>query len=241
METTQSPRDTLATEDPQADEKNGAGEESAVALELMTDESEESEGAASLDVSRPRSLAEMLIEAGMLSAEQVRKAEEDARRDSLTLSRVLVRIEWGRRRQWPEYSGWFAPSPSPNRTCPFQGIRLSIRWVRPMCREHQLFRHRRRVRTSLLRRNSLRSTPIRLPSFAMRPAFPTSDYYEGSATRPALAEGWPTPLPESRSRFPSSPRLRLRAVLGSASTPGTARCRARHRETPVDWSSVSLS
>ena len=91
METTESPQDTLATEDPQADEKNGAGEESAVALELMTDESEESEGAASLDVSRPRSLAEMLIEAGMLSAEQVRKAEEDARRDSLTLSRVLVR------------------------------------------------------------------------------------------------------------------------------------------------------
>ena len=131
--------------------------------------------------------------------------------------------------------------PPPNRTCPFQGIRLSIRWARPMYREHRLFRHLRRVRTSLLRRNSLRSTPIRLPSFAMRPAFPTSDYYEGSATRPALAEGWPTPLPESRSRFPSSPRLRLRAVLGSASTPGTARCRARHRETPVDWSSVSLS
>ena len=25
---------------------------------------------------------------------------------------------------------WSAPSPSPNRTCPFQGIRLSIRWVR---------------------------------------------------------------------------------------------------------------
>ena len=41
-------------------------------------------------------------------------------------------IEWGRRRQWPEYSGWFAPSPSPTRTCDFHHIRLSIRWVRPM-------------------------------------------------------------------------------------------------------------
>ena len=61
-------------------------------------------------------------------------------------------------------------------------------------REHRLFRHHRRVHTSLLRRSSLRSTPIRLPPFAMRPAFPTSDYYEGSAPRPALAAGWPTPV-----------------------------------------------
>ena len=74
----------------------------------------------------------------------------------------------------------------------------------------------------------------------MRPAFPTSDYYEGSATRPALAEGWPTPLPESRTCFPSSTRLRLHAVLGPACTPGTARCRARHREMPRVWSSTSL-
>ena len=99
-----------------------------------------------------------------------------------------------------------------------------------MCRERELFRHRRRVRTSLLRRSSLRSTPIRLPPFAMRPALPASDYYEGSVPRPALAEGWPTPSPESRARFPSSHRLRLRAVLGSACTPGTARCRARPSE-----------
>ena len=70
------------------------------------------------------------------------------------------------------------------------------------------------------------------PPFAMWSAFPTSDYYEGSATRPTLAEGWPTPLPESRTSLPSSPRLRLRAVLGPASTPGLARCRARHREMP---------
>ena len=41
----------------------------------------------------------------------------------------------------------------------------------------------------------------RLPSFAMWPAFPTSDYYEGSAPRPALAAGWPTPLPESWTRI----------------------------------------
>ena len=67
----------------------------------------------------------------------------------------------------------------------------------------------------------------------MRPAFPTSDYYEGSAPHPALAEGWPAPSPESRTWFPSSPRLRLRAVLGPASTPGLARCLARHRDTPV--------
>ena len=57
----------------------------------------------------------------------------------------------------------------------------------------------------------------------MWPAFPTSDYYEGSATRPTLAEGWPTPLPESRTSFPSSPRLRLRAVLARI-----------HRRTPMD-------
>ena len=78
------------------------------------------------------------------------------------------------------------------------------------------------------------------PPFAMWSAFPTSDYYEGSATRPTLAEGWPTPLPESRTCFPSSTRLRLHAVLGPACTPGTARCRARHREMPRVWSSTSL-
>ena len=78
------------------------------------------------------------------------------------------------------------------------------------------------------------------PPCAMWPAFPTSDYYEGSATRPTLAEGWPTPLPESRTSFPSSPRLRLRAVLGPASTPGTTRCRARHRRMPVKGSTAAL-
>ena len=50
--------------------------------------------------------------------------------------------------------------PPPNRTCDFHRIRLSIRWVRPVCREHRLFRHPRRVHTSPLRRSSLRSTPI---------------------------------------------------------------------------------
>ena len=74
----------------------------------------------------------------------------------------------------------------------------------------------------------------------MRPAFPASDYYEGSATRPALAEGWPTPLPESRTCFPSSTRLHLHAVLGPACTPGTARCRARHRRMPIKGSTASL-
>ena len=74
----------------------------------------------------------------------------------------------------------------------------------------------------------------------MWPAFPASDYYEGSAPRPALAAGWPTPLPESRTWFPSSRRLRLRVVLGSAYTPGTARCRARHRDTPV-WLESGIS
>ena len=108
-------------------------------------------------------------------------------------------------------------------------------------REHRLFRHHRRVHTSLLRRSSLRSTPIRLPPFAMRPAFPTSDYYEGPAPRPALAAGWPTPSPESRTWFPSSRRLRLHAVLGPAFTPSLARCLARHRDTPVVWSPASLS
>ena len=107
-------------------------------------------------------------------------------------------------------------------------------------RDHQRFRHRRRVHTSLLRRSSLRSAPIRLPPFAMQPAFPTSDYYEGSAPRPALAGGWPTPLPENRTWFPSSRRLRHRAVLGSAYTPGPALCRARHRGTPFIWSAAPL-
>ena len=65
----------------------------------------------------------------------------------------------------------------------------------------------------------------------MWPAFPASDYYEGSVPRSALAAGWPTPLPESRTWFPSSRRLRLHSALGSAFTPGTAPCRARHRET----------
>ena len=50
--------------------------------------------------------------------------------------------------------------PPPNRTCDFHRIRLSIRWVRLVCREHRLFRHPRRVHTSRLRRSSLRSTPI---------------------------------------------------------------------------------
>ena len=108
-------------------------------------------------------------------------------------------------------------------------------------REHWLFRHHRRVHTSLLRRSSLRSTPIRLPPFAMRPAFPTSYYYEGPAPCPALAAGWPTPSPESRTWFPSSRRLRLHAVLGPAFTPSLARCLARHRDTPVVWSPASLS
>ena len=82
--------------------------------------------------------------------------------------------------------------------------------------------------------------PSDCPPFAMRPAFPASDYYEGSATRPALAEGWPTPLPESRTCFPSSTRLHLHAVLGPACTPGTARCRARHRRMPIKGSTASL-
>ena len=99
-----------------------------------------------------------------------------------------------------------------------------------MCREHRLFRHRRRVRTSLLRRNSLRSTPIRLPPFAMRPAFPTSDYYEGSAPRPALAEGWPTPLPESRSRIEWGRRRRWPGGPGwSAPSPSPNRTCDFHR------------
>ena len=74
----------------------------------------------------------------------------------------------------------------------------------------------------------------------MWPAFPASDYYEGSAPRAALAAGWPTPFPGSRTWFPSSRRLRLRVVLGPASTPGTARCRARHRGMPVKGSTASL-
>ena len=109
-----------------------------------------------------------------------------------------------------------------------------------MCREHRLFRHHRRVHTSLLRRSSLRSALIRLSPFAMRSAFPTSDYYEDSATRPTLAAGWPTPSSESRTSFPSSTRLRLHAVLGPACTPGLARCRARHRRMPVKGSTASL-
>ena len=71
-------------------------------------------------------------------------------------------------------------------------------------------------------------------------AFPTSDYYEDSAPHPALAAGWPTPLPGSRTWFPSSPRLRLRVVVGPACTPGTAPCRARHRRVPVKGSTASL-
>ena len=74
----------------------------------------------------------------------------------------------------------------------------------------------------------------------MWPAFPTSDYYEGSAPRQVLAAGWPTPSPESRTCFPSSRRLHQHAVLGPAFTPSTARCRARHREMPVAWSPTSL-
>ena len=149
-------------------------------------------------------------------------------------------IGWGRRRQWPDCSGWSAPSPPPNRTCDFHRIRLSPGWVRPAGREHRLFRHRSRVHTSLLRRSSLRSTPIRLPTFAMWTAFPSSDYYAGSVTRPALAEGWPAPTPESRTSFPSSQRLRLHIVLGPASTPCLALCRARHRRMPVRGSTASL-
>ena len=49
-----------------------------------------------------------------------------------------------------------------------------------------------------------------------------------------------TPSPGSRTWFPSSRRLRLRAVLGSAYTLGTARCRARHRRMPVRGSTASL-
>ena len=49
-----------------------------------------------------------------------------------------------------------------------------------------------------------------------------------------------TPSAESRTWFPSSPKLRLRAVLGPAFTPGLARCRARHRRMPVKGSSASL-
>ena len=62
-------------------------------------------------------------------------------------------------------------------------------------------------------------------------AFPSSDYYEGSAPRSALAASWPTPLPESGTWFPSSRELRRRVAVGSACTPGAVRGRARRQGT----------
>ena len=57
---------------------------------------------------------------------------------------------------------------------------------------------------------------------------------------PTLPDGGPTPSPESRSWFPSSSRLRLRAVLGPTFTPRTTRCRARHRRMPVKGSTAPM-
>ena len=129
----------------------------------------------------------------------------------------------------------------PHRTgrAPFKASGSPSDGLDTMCWEHRLFRHLRRVHTALLQRNALRSAPSDCP-FAMRPAFPTSDYYEGSATRPALAAGWPTPSSESRTSFPSSRRLRLHAVLGPACTPSTALCRTRHRRMQVKGSTTPL-
>ena len=150
-------------------------------------------------------------------------------------------IELGRDRA---ADAWIAPGgcsiPPPNRTCGFHRIRLSTGWVYPRDSRCSTFI------VGCLHPFSgvIRVVPIhRLPSFARWPAFPVSDYYEGSVPHPALAAGWPPPLPESWTRFPSSRRLRLHSALGSAFTLGTARCRARHRGTagdtecgaPVHW------
>ena len=69
-----------------------------------------------------------------------------------------------------------------------------------MGREHLLFRH--------LRYRQFASFHTHLGW----PAFPTSDYYEGSATRPTLAEGWPSVAGEP-DELPKFAWLRLRAVL----------------------------
>ena len=143
-------------------------------------------------------------------------------------------IEWGQRRRWPNCFGWFAPSPSPNRTCDFHRIRLSARWVRPMCVGNICFSS---IVVGFIHPSSgvVRSVPLPSdcpPSPCDRLSRPRTTT-KALPPRPALAAGWPTPLPESRTRFPSSRRLHLHAVLGSACTPGTARCRARHRRMPV--------
>jgi len=60
-------------------------------------------------------------------------------------------------------------------------------------------------------------------------AFPTADYYEGSAPGQPLAAGWPTPLPERLTGFPGSPGECYHMAVGSVCTPGLARCLARDR------------
>ena len=114
-------------------------------------------------------------------------------------------------RAWSERPGVVELSPglsSPNRTCTSQRIRLSIQVLlkakatsaectSPAC----LAFHRLSKVFTLLQSVNPPCKPLKLPPFAMWPAFPASDYYEGSVNLHSVGEH--TPL-ASVQAFPSS-------------------------------------
>src|SRR5216683_6052990 len=115
------------------------------------------------------------------------------------------------RREWSERPGVVELSPglsSPNRTYTSQRIRLSIQVLlkakatsaectSPAC----LAFHRLSKVFTLLQPVNPPCKPLKLPPFAMWPAFPASDYYEGSVNLHSI--GGHTPL-ASVQAFPSS-------------------------------------
>ena len=99
-------------------------------------------------------------------------------------------------------------------------------------RERRLFRHQRRVHTSLLWHSSPRSTPFLTARLRHVDGFPALELLRGLCHPSSIGRSWPAPSPESRTSFPSSHRLRLHVALGPASTSGLALCHARHRRMP---------
>ena len=69
---------------------NGASDEASTGIAVLSEGEPESSVEQPKRV-RPASFSEMLVEAGMLSADQVKRAQDAASRDGLPLPRLLVR------------------------------------------------------------------------------------------------------------------------------------------------------
>jgi hypothetical protein len=130
---------------------------------------------------------------------------------SLLVYRAIQVAPYPFDREWSERPGVVELSPglsSPNRTYTSQRIRLAIQVLlkakatsaectSPAC----LAFHRLSKVFTLLQPVNPPCKPLKLPPFAMWPAFPASDYYEGSVNLHSI--GGHTPL-ASVQAFPSS-------------------------------------